>query len=87
MPHGVEKSRVDRSESRGLACGEHQSPLSRWLSEMSSHRDASLRARSAMIDGEIVCLEPDGRSNCYQLLFRRDWPYRLMQGASTVVEE
>jgi hypothetical protein len=47
----------------------------------------SLRARSAVIDGEIVCVEPDGRSNFYQLFFRRDWPYRLMQDASTVVEE
>jgi bifunctional non-homologous end joining protein LigD len=29
---------------------------------------------SAVLDGEIVCLEPDGRSNFYKLLFRRDWP-------------
>jgi bifunctional non-homologous end joining protein LigD len=27
-----------------------------------------------VLDGEIVCLEPDGRSNLYKLLFRRDWP-------------
>src|SRR6266542_3783538 len=35
----------------------------------------SLRANHAVIDGEIICLEPDGRSNFQKLLFRRDWPY------------
>jgi ATP-dependent DNA ligase len=28
-----------------------------------------------VLDGEIVCLDPDGRSNFSNLLFRRDWPY------------
>ena len=28
-----------------------------------------------MLDGEIVCLQPDGRSHFYNLLFRREWPY------------
>lgn len=27
-----------------------------------------------MLDGEIVCLGPDGNSRFYDLLFRRDWP-------------
>ena len=35
----------------------------------------SVRCMSAVLDGEIVCLDPDGRSNFYRLLFRRDWPY------------
>jgi bifunctional non-homologous end joining protein LigD len=35
----------------------------------------SVRATNAVIDGEIVCLDPDGRSNFHKLLFRRDWPY------------
>jgi bifunctional non-homologous end joining protein LigD len=26
------------------------------------------------LDGEIVCLDRDGRSNFYNLMFRRDWP-------------
>jgi bifunctional non-homologous end joining protein LigD len=26
-------------------------------------------------DGEICCLDSDGRSNFYKLLFRRDWAY------------
>jgi len=29
---------------------------------------------SCVLDGEIVCLDRDGRSNFYKLLFRRDWP-------------
>jgi len=37
----------------------------------------SIRAMHAVLDGEIVCLEPGGRSHFYQLLFRRDWPYFL----------
>ena len=28
-----------------------------------------------MLDGEIVCLAPDGRSLFHRLLFRRDWPH------------
>jgi bifunctional non-homologous end joining protein LigD len=35
----------------------------------------SIRAMSAVLDGEIVCLDRDGRSNFYRLMFRRDWPY------------
>src|SRR5215208_705059 len=35
----------------------------------------SVRARPALLDGEIVCLDADGRSNFYNLLFRRDWPF------------
>src|SRR5689334_13819602 len=35
----------------------------------------SIRADEAVLDGEIVCLDADGRSNFYNLLFRREWPY------------
>lgn len=35
----------------------------------------SVRAYECLLDGEIVCLDPDGRSNFHKLLFRRDWPY------------
>jgi bifunctional non-homologous end joining protein LigD len=27
-----------------------------------------------VLDGEIVCLDDDGRPNFHKLLFRRDWP-------------
>jgi bifunctional non-homologous end joining protein LigD len=35
----------------------------------------TVRCRSAVLDGEIVCLGPDGKSQFYNLLFRREWPY------------
>jgi ATP-dependent DNA ligase len=28
-----------------------------------------------VLDGEICCLEPDGRTHFNKLLFRRDWPF------------
>jgi bifunctional non-homologous end joining protein LigD len=34
-----------------------------------------VRAHDAIIDGEIVCLDRQGRSNFKSLLFRREWPY------------
>src|SRR5690349_14332889 len=33
-----------------------------------------VRCDSAVLDGEIVCLQPDGRSHFYNLMFRREWP-------------
>src|SRR4051812_33915658 len=33
------------------------------------------RCWSAVLDGEICCLDSDGRSNFNRLMFRRDWPY------------
>ena len=49
-------------------------PFKSWpyLCEELAH---AVRCRSAVLDGEIVCLEPDGRSHFYNLLFRREWPY------------
>lgn len=35
----------------------------------------AVRFDSAILDGEIVCLDDDGRPNFHQLLFRRDWPF------------
>ncbi len=31
--------------------------------------------RTAVLDGELVCLGDDGRSLFQRLLFRRDWPF------------
>lgn len=42
------------------------------LTEETAH---AVRCRSAVIDGEICCLEPDGRTHFKNLLFRREWPY------------
>jgi bifunctional non-homologous end joining protein LigD len=35
----------------------------------------TVRATDCVVDGEICCLEPDGRSHFYKLLFRREWPH------------
>jgi bifunctional non-homologous end joining protein LigD len=43
-----------------------------YLSREIAH---SLRAHSAVLDVEICCPEPDGRSHVYKLLFRRECPY------------
>ena len=42
------------------------------LAEKIAH---AVRALSCVIDGEICCLEPDGRTNFNKLLFRREWPH------------
>ena len=36
-----------------------------------------VRCKSAVLDGEICCLGPDGRTNFNRLMFRREWPYLL----------
>src|SRR4051812_31067072 len=35
----------------------------------------TLRCDSAVLDGEVCCLESDGRTNFYRLMFRRDRPF------------
>lgn len=35
----------------------------------------AVRAHSAVLDGEICCLELDGRTHFKNLLFRREWPH------------
>jgi len=34
-----------------------------------------VRSHSALIDGEICCLNPDGTSNFENLLFRLEWSF------------
>jgi bifunctional non-homologous end joining protein LigD len=36
---------------------------------------SALRCHSAVLDGEVCCLESDGRTNFYRLMFRRDRPF------------
>ena len=45
-----------------------------YLAEEIAH---AVRAHSAVLDGEIVCLGADGCSRFYDLMFRREWPYFL----------
>ena len=70
-------------DSRALAHvkGHHRTLISRnghtfksWpqLAEEIAH---SVRAHSALLDGEICCLNPDGTSNFKELLFRKEWPF------------
>ena len=35
----------------------------------------AVRCRTAVLDGEIACLDPNGRSYFYNRMFRREWPY------------
>ena len=42
------------------------------LAEEPAH---AVRAQSAVLDGEVCCVEPDGRTHFNKLLFRRDWPF------------
>jgi bifunctional non-homologous end joining protein LigD len=43
--------------------------------QLSSEVSQTIRARRAVLDGEIVCLRPDGLSDFYSLMFRRGSPY------------
>ena len=36
-----------------------------------------LRATDALVDGEMVCIDTDGRANFRKLLYRREWPFFL----------
>jgi len=45
-----------------------------YLGEEIAH---AVRTHSAVLDGEIVCLDGNGCSRFYDLLFRREWPYFL----------
>lgn len=49
-------------------------PFKSWpqLAEEMAH---AVRAARVVLDGEICCLDTDGRSNFKNLLFRREWPY------------
>jgi bifunctional non-homologous end joining protein LigD len=64
---------------RGHLCvlqSRNGSTFTRWpmLCEEIAH---AIRATDAVIDGEIVCMGPDGRSHFRKLLYRAEWPYLL----------
>jgi bifunctional non-homologous end joining protein LigD len=52
----------------------HQFKSWPYLAEEIAH---AVRTHSAVLDGEIVCLDANGCSRFYDLLFRREWPYFL----------
>jgi bifunctional non-homologous end joining protein LigD len=43
--------------------------------ELADEIARTVRCASAVLDGEVCCLEPDGRTNFYRLMFRRDRPF------------
>ena len=47
----------------------------------------AVRAHSAVLDGEICCLEPDGRTHVNKLLFRREWPHLYVFDALSIEGE
>jgi bifunctional non-homologous end joining protein LigD len=63
---------IDRYSCRLISRSGHV--FGQWpqLAEELAH---AVRAESAVLDGEIVCLKPDGNSDFNALLFRREWPY------------
>ena len=63
---------IDRHQCRLVSRGGHIYKSWPYLATELGH---AVRCRSAVLDGEIVCLQGDGRSHFYNLLFRRDWPY------------
>jgi bifunctional non-homologous end joining protein LigD len=63
---------VDRYECTLLSRRRHIYKQFPMLATELAH---AVRARSCVLDGEIVALGPDGRSKFYDLLFRREWPH------------
>jgi bifunctional non-homologous end joining protein LigD len=59
---------IDNARCRLLSRNGHA--LHQW-DTLKREIAASIRCQSAVIDGEIACLDSDGRSNFYALIFRR----------------
>jgi bifunctional non-homologous end joining protein LigD len=59
---------------RGELVSRNGHTFKQWpqLAEETAH---AVPAFSCVLDGEICCLEPDGRTNFKKLLFRREWPH------------
>ncbi len=63
---------VDGPRCRLISRNGHEFKSWPQLAEEIAH---AVRAKGAVLDGEICCLDSDGRSNCNALLFQREWPY------------
>jgi bifunctional non-homologous end joining protein LigD len=80
-PEFVFEPKIDGFRALAYIRGHHCELISRnghvcksWpqLAQEIAH---AVRAHDAVLDGEICCLDSDGRSNFYKLLFRRDGPH------------
>ncbi len=63
---------IERYRARFISRQGHE--FKQWP-QLSEEVGQTIRARHAVLDGEIVCLRPDGLSDFYSLMFRREWPY------------
>jgi bifunctional non-homologous end joining protein LigD len=63
---------AERHRCRLVSRNGHEFKSWPQLAEEIAH---AVRAKRAVLDGEICCLDSDGRSNFNALLFRREWPY------------
>jgi bifunctional non-homologous end joining protein LigD len=79
-PEFLYEPKLDGFRTLAYVTGHHCALVSRnghvfksWpqLAEEITH---AVKAHAAVLDGEICCLEPDGRPNFHALLFRREWP-------------
>ena len=80
-PDFIFEPKMDGFRALAVVEGHHCQLVSRnghvfrsWpqLAEEIAH---AVRTRHAVLDGEICCLDPDGRSNFKHLIFRREWPH------------
>jgi bifunctional non-homologous end joining protein LigD len=80
-PDFIFEPKIDGFRALAYVDGHHCRLVSRnghvfkgWpqLAEEIAH---AVRCYSVVLDGEICCLDSDGRSNFHRLMFRRDWPY------------
>jgi hypothetical protein len=58
-----------------FASAEERRQYSSFVVFGTSLSDSGNAFAHAVLDGEICCLEPDGRTHFNKLLFRRDWPF------------
>lgn len=63
---------VDDGQCRLMSRNGH--PFGQWET-LKRNIAATLHGHSATLDGELVCLAPDGRPRFHRLVFRRDAPF------------
>ena len=63
---------VDGGECQLMSRNGH--PFKQW-DTLKHDIVAILRGRSAILDGELACLAPDGRARFHRLMFRREAPF------------
>lgn len=75
---------IERYTCRLISRGGHV--LAQWP-YLNEELAPAVRADRAVLDGEVTCLRPDGRSDVYGLLLRREWPVFFAFDALTIEGE